>query len=432
MKTTPASALSRSFWPVIALALVLLLGVWWFRSEPEPRFADTDARIAWYKARVGGRGTYPLHARLGLACLQKARETGQPQWFAEAERHLRTSVGYQANYEGLLGLGMVHAARHEFAEAQRYATEATAAMPESLEAQGLLFEIALALGDTERAGAVVASMTARAPGTFEATTREAAFQEYRGQMQAALDATTAACNDANGRSLPAGLRAWCEVRRGSLQLAARCDPAGAEQAYQKALSILPDYYFAREHLAELRAAQGVLSEATTLTESLLRDVPGPRYRLALADVYELEGKHDPVQALRQQANDEFWREALRGSHEHVAAHAVLLVEITSGVSEALQMIEDEWKSRKDTITAAALARIYLAGGMQQEAEQAMDEAMRSGRRNPDLLLSSAEIHLQGDRRDEARALLGQATVCPAALTPGEQLLARKLHAALPQ
>jgi tetratricopeptide (TPR) repeat protein len=418
MRTTVRSALARSLRPAVVLALALLAVGFLLREAPEPPASDTDARIAWYQQRVGGPGTYPLYARLGLAYLQKARETGQSRFLAEAEKQFRTSLKFMPNYEALLGLGTVLAARHEFPEALRYAEEAAAAMPGSVEAQGLLLEIHMGLGDVERASAIVERMLSTGP-SFAVLTRRAALAEYRGDVSGALEAIEQACRAAASESAPAGTRAWCEVRRGALRLGARCDANTAEQAYQEALRILPSYYFAREHLAELRAAQGRTAEAVAEYRDLLRDAPGPGYRLALADVLELEGKHNEAQALRAAANDEFWRAAETGSREHVTEHAVLLAELTSGVTDALEMIRKEWEARKDVHTATALARVYLMAGMPHEAEQAIGEALRTGTRNAGVLLTAAEIHQAGGRREAARRILEQLTACPAALTPGE-------------
>lgn len=431
MRNTLGNALSRSLFPAMVVALGLAAAGLWLHPDPEPPASDTDARIAYYKQRLGGRGTYPLHARLGLAYLQKARETGQSHWYRDAEHSFRVSQDYQPNFEALLGLGLVHAARHEFAAARAYAEEALAATPSSVEAQGVLFEIALAVGDVASATVALEKLQAVSPG-FSTLSREAALREYQGDLAGALDAISRGCRDAEQSGQPPSVRAWCQVRRGALSLTATCDASSAEQAYQEALRILPNFYFAREHIGELRAADGKLTEAAALYEALLRDVPGPGYRLALADLRELEGQADAAQALRQEANDEFWRQEEQGSHEHVAQHAVLLAEITSGVADARKMVDAEWESRKDTILAAARARVYLASGMQKEAEQAIAEALASGTRNIGVYLTAAEIYLEGGNRAEALKLINHATACRTALTPGDQLLARKLRSALPQ
>ena len=136
MKNTLGSALSHGLRPAILLALVAAVAAIFLQREAAPPASDTDARIAWYRARAGGRGIYPHYARLGLALLQKARETGQSQWYSEAERSFRTSLDYQLNYEALFGMGSVLAARHQFQEARPYAQQAAAALPGSAEAQG--------------------------------------------------------------------------------------------------------------------------------------------------------------------------------------------------------------------------------------------------------------------------------------------------------
>lgn len=419
-------ALQRSLRPAILLALAALAGGILLRQQPPPA-SDTDARIAWYAARIGDRGTYPHYARLGLAYLQKARETGQSQWYAEAERSLRTSLAYQKNFEALYGLGAALAARHHFAEAQAYADEAGAAAPENLEAQGLQFEITLALGDTEKAGSILERMIARAPEAFEVRTREATFGEYRGLLDRALQATEAACEDARRRNMPAGVRAWCAVRRGSLQLAARCDASGAERAYEQALRILPGYYFAREHLAELRAAQGNLNEAIGLHEGLLRDLPVPAYRLPLADLYQAQQRDAEAQRERAAAQAELERTVAGGSREQIRELVLLLAGQKQRAAEALRLAEREWRTRRDWLTADALAWAYLHNGRIREAAEMAARAVASGNKSVALSLRAAEVFLQAERWGEAQARLAQVRGCPAAVSPAEKAAAERIE-----
>ncbi len=426
MKSPLALMRQRSLLPAVLLALVVLAGGILLRQEPPPT-SQTDARIAWYRERLGGRGTYPHYARLGLAYLQKARETGRPQWYAEAERSLRTSLDYQRNFEALYGVGAVLAARHNFSEAQVYADEAAAASPENLEAQGLQFEIALGLGNTENAGATLARMAAGAPDAFEVRTREAALLEYRGALSEALRATETACRDAQRRDLPAGQRAWCAVRRGALQLAAQCDASGAEQAYKQALRTLPGYYFAREHLAELRAAQGNLSRAMELYEELLRDLPVPAYRVALADLYQAQLRDADAQRERAAAQRELEQSVAGGSREHVRELVLLLAGHKEHAAEALRLAESEWQNRRDWLTADVLAWAYYHNGRTREAAEMAAPAIASGNQSAALSLRTAEIFLHAERWGEARDLLSRLRGCPAAMSPAEKLAAESLE-----
>ena len=83
-------------------------------------------RIAFYRARIGGPGTYPIYARLGMAYLDRFRETGKTRDWDEAVKALRQSLDYQPNYEAHLGLAMALSERHHFAEALAACRRSTA------------------------------------------------------------------------------------------------------------------------------------------------------------------------------------------------------------------------------------------------------------------------------------------------------------------
>ncbi len=429
MRETIGTVLSRAWLPVVALVLLAVVGGWLLRSDAKAPASDTDARIAFYQARVGGRGTYPSHARLGLAYLQKARETGQGRWLDAAERHLRASFDYQTNYAALLGMGALLAARHQFEGALRHATEAATALPASIEAQGLLFEIHLALGDVAQAEAIAQKMASAAPG-FAAFSRLAALAEYRGALDEALANIERACDDAERGNLPAGSRAWCEVRRGALLLGARCDAAAAEQAYQRALRIFPGYFFAREHLAELYAAQGKPGEAIALYEAMLRDLPGPGYRQAIASVYQAVGRDAEAQRERAAAQAELQQSVESGSREHVREFILLTADQQDAAPRALRLAEQEWSGRRDWYTADALAWALHHNGRAREAVAMIETALQSGATVNDLCLRAAEIFLRAGRDDEAQRLLEKVMVCPAALTSGEAPAAARIRETL--
>jgi tetratricopeptide (TPR) repeat protein len=411
---------------VILLALVAAASS--FFLWPAPPASDTDARIAWYRARAAGPGAYPHHARLGLAYLQKARETGKSHWYDEAERSLRASLDDQLNFEALYGMGSLLAARHRFREALPLAEQAAASVPGSPEAQGLLFELHLALGDTAQAAAALDAVPQRE--TFAIAARRAALHEYQGRLDQALAASEQACRDAQLRRLPAGVRAWCEVRRGALLLHARCDATGAEESYQQALRFLPNYYFAREHLAELRAAQGLLPEAITIYETLLRDLPVPAYRLAVAEVYESVGRTGDARRERAAAQVQLQQSVAGGSREDLREYVLLVAEQKEHAAEALRLAESEWALRRDWFTADALAWASFHNGRTREAAALAATALASGAKSNSLRLRATGILMHAGRTREAQALLEQTLVCPAALTPGELSAAERIRAAL--
>ncbi len=222
--------------------------------EQRAACADADARIRFYAARIGGPATYPAYARLGASYLQKARETGRPEYYLQAERCLEQSLRFQRNYEALHWLAAVDNARHKFGEALPLAREAVSAMPADLDAQGTLFDAYLGLQDHDGAASVLDGMLRRGPSTA-VLARLAALRQVEGNWEAAIKAMESASVMAEGNRAPAETRAWCQVQLGFLHFR-RGELKAADESYARALKIFPGYHHALQHLAELRQAQG--------------------------------------------------------------------------------------------------------------------------------------------------------------------------------
>jgi tetratricopeptide (TPR) repeat protein len=412
-----------------ALAVLFITGlVVVFRVGVRPPEKDTDARIEFYRARLGGPGTYPAYARLGLAYLQKAREAGQARYIREAEEHLRRSLGFQRNYDAIRGMAAVHLARHEFREALAYAQEAVATLPGDLEARGVLFDTYLALGDEVRAGETADAMMKLLP-SFASYARMAALLEYRGDYPAALRMMGQACKEAEAEQVQAEAAAWCQVRVGSIYVAL-CDAAQAESHYRRALERLPGYFFAREHLAELRATQGRAGEAIEIYEKLLAESPNPHYRIALAGAYEAAGQPEKASRELETAREELRRSAASGSRDEWRALALLLVRSPATAEEGLRWAQRDAQNRNDVLTLDTLAWAYDRNNQPEMAWKILEPAVRAGTREPVVLLHAASIRLRLSDAARARALLEQAQACPLRLSPTDRKVADKTGALL--
>lgn len=390
--------------------------------------SDSDARIEFYKKRLGGPGTYPAYTRLGAAYIQKARETGRLEYYDEAERHLRRSLDLQRNFEALHWLAVVHLNRHQFREALPYAREAVETLPTSVDAQASLFDVYLALGDDAKANAVLERLLALQPG-FSASARAASLQQYRGDATAALKSMQEACAHAEAESAPAEAQAWCLVRLGSLRLAA-CDAGRAETDYQAALKKFPNYPFAVEHLAELRATQGRTSEAARLYQQLLEANPDPLHRLALADLHEHVGQQTQADRERQQALARMRDSIDRSEKVYLRPLALRLLSDPQTARDGLRLAERDWENRQDVFAADTLAWAYFVNGLQAEARKLMDKTLHGGTRDPAVLLHAAEIYLAFGDTARARGSLKRLRSCPAALLPGDRKTLDRLWAAL--
>jgi len=233
-----------------AAVVLVFLGV----RDYQQAGTDADARIRYYQAKIGGPATYPAHARLGAAFLQKARDTGQAEYYDDAERYLERSIGFQRNFEAARWLAAAYSARHKFQQALPYAREAVSAMPSDIESQAALFDAHLGLGDREAASAILTEILNQGP-SFAADTRLSALRQKEGNPGEALQAMNRACEAAEASRAPAETRAWCQTEAGLLYLRNGQRDA-AKKAYERALEILPGYHHALKHVAELGPNEG--------------------------------------------------------------------------------------------------------------------------------------------------------------------------------
>jgi len=229
----------------LLLAVAALTFVAAMREEKAPRSAgDADERIAFYKERAVGPASYPAYARLGMAYLQKARETGDAVFLVRAEQSLQESMKFQSSFEALRALAFLSMEQHQFERAARYAKEALAALPADLEAQGLLSDAYSALGEKDKALGLVQQMLA-ASENFAGVSRLGVIRFADGDVFGAIAAMRNACNLAEKESRPLDNRAWCYTRIAAYSSAA-CDFAAAEEAYRQALATIPNYYGAMQ------------------------------------------------------------------------------------------------------------------------------------------------------------------------------------------
>jgi predicted Zn-dependent protease len=203
----------------------------------------------------------------------------------------------------------------------------------------------------------------------------------------------------------------------------------AGHRYERARLLVPDLDFAREHQAELAAAQGNRAEAIALYRELLAEFPRTEYRLALADVLALAEKNGEAQRERSLAAAEL-RASVESSRADWRPLALLLLDDPATAEEGLRWAGRDWENRRDAFAADTLAWAYLKNKRPDEAWKILEPVARAGSKGPFLLLHAAQIQQALGRTAEARRFEEEALACPARLTPAEQVLAEKTRAAL--
>ena len=223
---------------------------------------------------------------LGLAYLQRTRETGDVAYYSLAERALRRALAGDARDPiALSGLASLAASRHEFLESLRFARRAVAAAPYTARGYGLVGDALLELGRYEQAFATFDRMVAIKP-TLAGYARVAYARELTGRPRAAIEAMELAL-DAAGPPEPT---AWTLVELGKLHFGLGETRGGRVARSGPRSSPSPATPSALDGLARVEAADGRLPRAITLQRRAVETVPLPHLVAQLGDLLEAAGR----------------------------------------------------------------------------------------------------------------------------------------------
>jgi tetratricopeptide (TPR) repeat protein len=232
---------------------------------------------------------------LGLAYQQRARETGDPAYYAKAEGVLRRALALAPNdLLATTGLGSLALSRHRFREALALGRRAHALSPTAARPYGVIGDALVELGRYHRAFAAFDMLARLRPG-LPAYARIAYARELRGDFPGAVAALRLAVDAAGASPEPL---AWTRVQLGKLYWSrGRVD--AAERQYRAALAAFPGYVYASDALAQVEAAHGRYARAIALERRAVDAIPLPQFVAALGDLQRVAG-HERI-ARRQYA-----------------------------------------------------------------------------------------------------------------------------------
>jgi len=278
--------------------------------------SKTDSTIEFYQSKLMEDPTsYSFHNKLAQAYIQKARETGNIDYYEKAKASLEISLKINPkNYNGLVYMAMANASEHNFKEALKYAKIAVELNPDKSYGFGVLGDAYLELGQTRNAEKAYEKMIELKPG-LDSYSRLSNLRDKKGDIQGAVKAMEKAYEAGlkDSRTSKENL-SWTQVMIGAKYLdQAQYDKA--EEYFSTAVEIKPDYYLALEHLAEVKAIKGNFEEAISLYEKTLELAPKPEFYVALANVYKNQGNNEKAQELYRLADTSDW-DRTHGGLEH--------------------------------------------------------------------------------------------------------------------
>ncbi len=369
--------------------------------------------------------THPRDAKswalLGLAYQQRARETGDPAYYAKSGGVLRKALRLAPNdLIAVSGLGSLALSRHRFGEALALGRRALALSPSTARNYGVLGDALLELGRYPEAFRAFDTMNRLKPG-LSAYARVSYARELRGDQPGAV----AAMKLALGAAVDAPeATAWTRVQLGKLSWAhGRIAAAGLE--YRRALQAFPGYVYAYDALAQVEWALGRRARAIALEQRAVAAIPLPQFVGALGDMLRLDGR--PRAAQRQYATVDGIRRLLAASGV-VTDLETALFDIDHGVRPRASLALARRAQRErpsidgDDVLAWALAR----NGHCAEALGHSQRALRLGTQDATKLFHRAYVErcLGRDGRPWARRALALNPHFSILWTPTARRLAR--------
>jgi tetratricopeptide (TPR) repeat protein len=306
------------------------------------------------------------------------------------------------NFDALLGMASLAAARHEFASALDWAEQARALNPHSADAHAVLGDALVELGRYDEAFDTFQTMVDLRPD-LSTYARASYAWELQGSHPNAVRAMELALQAA-GSPVDA---AWASVQLGDLYFSVGRVERAAEH-YRRAVIVDESFMPAHAGLARVAAARGRIDRAIRDFGWVVERYPSPEYVITLGDLYAMRGSGRL--AGQQYSLVEAQQRLLQANGVNVDLEIALFrADHRIDVNQALASARREWARRRGIQVADVLAWTLYANGRSEEAIAYADQALRLGTENALFFFHRGMIERElgrkaAARRDLARAL----------------------------
>lgn len=370
-------------------------------------FDDVERTIDFWQTRTAQNPRDLVgFTKLGEAFILKARHTGDVAYYQRAETALRQALLVVPGYTPAQShLSAALLAQHQFAEALSLAQATYAADPRALLALATIGDAQLALGQVSEAEATYHALAEQisAPAVYG---RLAQVDLLRGRPAQAIRRMQQALEGAQKFGGEQEELAWYAFQLGELYFNTGQLEA-AEQHYQTALDLFPQYHLALAGLGKARAAMGDYEAAITFYRQATAIIPQPDLLAALGDVYSLAGhpeqaqqQYETVEVIGQLAEikQQLYNRQLANFYSDHDRH----------LAKALHLATVELELRRDIYGYDAAAWANYKNGRFDQAQALIEPAMQWGTRDAKLFYHAGLIAQAQGRTAEAERLLSEA------------------------
>ena len=402
------------------IAILIVIASWWLasRQNKEVPFAldhfaleassrtsaSTDRQIESLQDQLRAHpGDWQSYSQLGLAYLQKARETGDPTYYQKTEEALDQALSLQPDdYASVSAKGALALARHDFSAALDWGEKAKQINPSRVYAYGVLADAQIELGLYEDAIGTLQEMVDLRPD-MSSYSRISYLRELHGDLDGALEMMQLAVDSGTPG---AETTAWVRTQLGNLYFNTG-DLERAEAEYQRTLQDRADYVYALAGLGRVRAAQGKIEEGIELLKQAVAIMPLPEFVITLGDLYQASGQQD---AAAQQYQLVAAIETLHRANgvDMDMEIALFNADHDQNLKDTLALARKAYTIRPSIHAADTLAWALYKNGYYEEAQRYSTEALRLGTKDSLKLFHAGMIALALENKEQAREYLESA------------------------
>ena len=352
------------------------------------------------------------YAALGDDFLQQARETGDPGYYARADRAYAAALRRDPRDLGaVIGAGTLANLRHDFRAGLRLGQRAHALQPGLARPYVVLADAQIELGRYDAALDSIQRLVDDKPG-LAAYARASYYRELSGDREGAVEAMRLALS-AGGA--PESV-AYVQVLLGDLELARGHVGAGRD-AYRAALAAVPDYPQGLAGLARVALAGGDADTAAARLRRSTDRLPLTTNLTLLADVELAAGRRKAAAAQLEVVRAQ--QRLLAAAGAVPDAERVLFEANHGSPARAVALGRDVWRQAPSVRSADALGWALTRSGRPAAGLRWARRALRLGSRDPLFRLhagiAARQVGPVASKRHEicAAPRLGRALLSPA-------------------
>ena len=366
--------------------------------------ASTDKLIQSLQERLRANpNDWQSYSQLGLAYLQKARETGDPTYYLKTEEALDKALSFQADdYASISAKGALALARHDFSAALEWGEKARQINPDRTYAYGVIADAQIELGRYEEAIATLQTMVDLRPD-MSSYSRISYLRELHGDLPGALEMMQLAVDSGTPNSENT---AWVRTQLANLYFNSG-DLEQAELEYRLTLQNRPDYVYALAGLGRVRAAQGKMEEAVEYLNQVVTIMPLPEFVITLGDLYKVTGRQDLAHQQYQLVAAIETLHRANGVDMDMEI-ALFNADHDRNLEETVALARKAYANRPSIHGADALAWALYKTGNYEEAQKYSKESLKLETKDSLKLFHAGMIALKLGEKDQARQYLEEA------------------------